>query len=188
VTTASGCGAAVSNAPTSPRSEPLPRAENQQGHRALDAAEEEAESASAPLPPDQPSIAGVFLWCQAPTGRACALASAALGTGPKDPSGLPPSLLTVEDRDNDCDEPTIATITTRLASAFALQSVGWRDQGGSMLDASLLGDMYQAAGCINDADPARPIAKISAADGALPRVYLVRVWDGQPSTYSASTY
>jgi hypothetical protein len=40
-----------------------------------------------------------------------------------------------------------------------------------------MGDMYQAAGCINDADPASPIAKISAGDGSSPRVYLVRVWD-----------
>ena len=48
-------------------------------------------------------------------------------------------------------------------------------------DTSLFSDMYQAAGCINDADTSRPIAKISAASGASPRVYLVRVWDSQPA-------
>jgi hypothetical protein len=63
-----------------------------------------------------------------------------------------------------------------------VQSTGWRDQGGSYLDLSTLGEMYQAAGCINDADSARPIAKISAAGGASPRVYLVRVWESQPAT------
>ena len=92
-------------------------------------------------------------------------------------------MLNVEDRSNDCEEPTIVTVSARLGQAFSVQSTGWRDQGGSMLDMSLLSDMYQAAGCINDADPSRPIAKISAADGAMPRVYLVRVWDGQPPGY-----
>ena len=40
-------------------------------------------------------------------------------------------------------------------------------------------DMYAAGGCINDGEPALPIAKISAAASAMPRVYLVRVWDTQ---------
>lgn len=131
----------------------------------------------------EPSIAGVFLWCQSPGGRACQLASAALGTGPKALSGLPTSLLSVEDRTNDCDEPTVAAVRQRLDVAFAVPPSGWRDQVGSYLDASLLSDMYQAAGCINDADPSHPIAKISAASTAMPRVYLVRVWDEQPPTY-----
>ncbi len=165
------------------RAEPLPTAENQQGHPQIDPFEADEPAELGELPPDQHSIAGVFLWCQAPTGRACAVASAALGTGPKATSGLPPSLLNVEDRSNDCEEPTIVTVSARLGQAFSVQSTGWRDQGGSTLDMSLLGDMYQAAGCINDADPSRPIAKISAADGAMPRVYLVRVWDGQPPGY-----
>lgn len=181
---AAGCGAAppaertlvVGSTPTA--------SENQQGHRLDELALDEAQAESSePLAAEQPSIAGVFLWCQTPSGRACRLAMAALGTGPKDPSGLPPSLLTVEDLSDDCLEPTIATVGGRLASAFAVQTTGWRDQGGSYLDASMLSDMYSAAGCINDADPSRPIAKISAADGASPRVYLVRVWDGQAPTY-----
>ncbi len=180
-----GCGAAVQPQPTMVRSEPLPRSENQQGHpaplasvAALDAA---SDAVAAPLPPEEPSIAGVYLWCQDPRGRACALATAALGTGPKELSGLPTSLSTVEDLENDCEEPTIATVSGRLAHAFAIQPSGWRDQGGSYLDTSLFSDMYQAAGCINDADTSRPIAKISAASGASPRVYLVRVWDSQPA-------
>ena len=177
------CGAAPPPRPVV-RSEPLPVSENQLGHVPVDDAPDATSAVDeGSLPPEQPSIAGVYLWCQAPTGRACALASAALGTGPKDPAGLPPTLLTVEDRSNDCEEPTIATIGARLASAFAVQASGWRDQGGSYLDPALLSDMYQAAGCINDADPSRPIAKVSAADGAAPRVYLVRVWDGQAPTY-----
>lgn len=181
---ACGCGGAPVPTSTIARSEPLPTSENQQGHPEVDPLQADEPPDIGVLPPDQPSIAGVFLWCQAPAGRACALASAALGTGPKALSGLPPSLLTVEDRSNDCEEPTIATVSARLAAAFSIDLTGWRDQGGSSLDMSLLGEMYQAAGCINDLDPTRPIAKISAADGVMPRVYLVRVWDGQ----TAPTY
>jgi hypothetical protein len=178
-----GCGATTPPARTVARSEPLPVSENQQGHHVAAGVDDpSAETSDEPVPADQPSIAGVYLWCQTPRGRACRLASAALGTGPKDPSGLPPSLLTVEDRSDDCTEPTIQAVGGRLAAAFAIQTTGWRDQGGSYLDMSMLSDMYSAAGCINDADPTLPVAKISAADGASPRVYLVRVWDGQTST------
>lgn len=155
--------------------------DNQQGH-SPETEEEVSLADAAPVLGElvqHPSIAGVFLWCQTPTGPACQLASAALGTGPKDVSGLPPSLLTVEDRPNDCEESTVAEIARRLNAAFTVQPTGWRDQVGGTLDASLLADMYQAAGCINDADPSRPIAKISAASVGMPRVYLVRVWDGQ---------
>lgn len=183
-----GCTAASPAADTTtlhPHGDPLPVSENQQGHR-VDALADDADPAASEEDGtlvDQPSIAGVFLWCQTPTGRACRLASAALGTGPKDPSGLPPGLLTVEDLSDDCTEPTIATIDARLSTALAVQPTGWRDQGGSYLDMSLLGDMYSAAGCINDADPSRPIAKVSAADHSSPRVYLVRVWDGAAPSY-----
>jgi hypothetical protein len=175
---ASACGAAPSPAYTSAHAEPLPVSENQQGRR--EPTETVAvEEDIGPLPTDQPSIAGVYLWCQTPRGPGCRLASAALGTGPKDATGLPASLQTVEDRSNDCEERTIASVSGRLDHAFAVQTSGWRDQGGNHLDLSLLGDMYQAAGCINDADPSHPIAKISAADGTNPRLYLVRIWDRQ---------
>lgn len=178
------CGAAApSNRPIA-RGEPLPVGENQQGHHedfvVADNDDGTAEELGAPLV-DQPSIAGVYLWCQSPTGRACAMATAALGTGPKDPSGLPPGLLVVEDRDNDCNEPTIATVSGRIGTALSMVTTNWRDQGGSYLDLASLGDMYAAAGCINDGDPLHPVAKISAADGASPRVYLVRVWETQPA-------
>lgn len=179
VALASACGAASAPVHTGAvRAEPLPASENQQGHPErveTPVAEEEV----VPAVTDQPSIAGVYLWCQTPGGRACRLASAALGTGPKEAAGLPPSLLTVEDLSNDCDEPTISSVSGRLDHAFAQTPGGWRDQGGNYLDLALIGDMYQAAGCINDADPSHPIAKISAADGGSPRVYLVRIWDQQ---------
>lgn len=179
-----GCGASPPPVVTANRPEALPVTENQQGHAAAAELSAELEPPDVgPLPAEQPSIAGVYLWCAAPRGRACALATAALGTGPKDLSGIPPSLWTVEDRSNDCDDPTIATMTARLGSAFSVDTTGWRDQGGSYLDMSTIADMYQAAGCINDANPALPVAKISAADGVMPRVYLVRVWDGQAPTY-----
>lgn len=150
-------------------------AENQQG-----TVQPIALAAVAPL---APPIPGVYLWCAAPTGRACRAATAALGTGPKETSGLPPSLLNVEDLSDDCLEPTIATVGRRLAPALAVSQTGWRDQSGSMLDPSMLGDMYQAAGCINDVDQALPIAKISAGSTTSPRVYLVRVWDAGEASY-----
>ncbi len=176
---ATACGGA--SAPvhaTTLRAEPMPIAENQQGHQ--ESVETPvAEPSVGAVPEDQPSIAGVYLWCQTPRGRACQLASAALGTGPKEAAGIPPGLLTVEDRTNDCEEPTIASVSGRLDLAFALPTGGWRDQGGNYLDLALIGDMYQAAGCINDTDSSHPIAKISAADGSSPRIYLVRIWDQQ---------
>jgi len=179
VMTLMGCGAAAPVPRTLVRSEPLPASENQQGRREIATSAEPEVRPTDALPPEQPSIAGVYLWCQSPTGRACALASAALGTGPKELSGIPPSVLAVEDRMNDCEEPTIARVSARLAGAFAIQPTGWRDQGGTSLDMTTIGEMYAAAGCINDLDPTLPVAKISAGDGAAPRVYLVRVWDGQ---------
>lgn len=174
---AAGCGAAPPTTTTIARAEPLPMTENQQGHRA-DAATETLGD-GGPIPAAEPSIAGVYLWCRMPQGRACRLASAALGTSPKDLRGLPQSLMSVEDLSDDCTEPTIRTISARLSTAFGVQQSGWRDQGGAYLDPSTLGDMYTAAGCINDGEPALPIAKISAAASATPRVYLVRVWDTQ---------
>lgn len=169
-----GCGAAPGLA-MHPRSEPLPAGENQQGRSAI-----VADAPTERVPPlrEEPSIPGVHLWCQDPHGRACLLATAALGTGPKDASALPPDLWTVEDLDDDCGEPTIGTVSGRLSTAFAVERSGWRDQSGMYLDQSLIGDMYQAAGCINDVEPSGPIAKISAARGLSPRTYLVRVWDG----------
>jgi hypothetical protein len=154
---------------TQPSLPPLSAAENQQGHRVPDDA----------LPAAQPSIPGVYLWCHAPAGRACRLAAAALGTDPKDTRGLPISLFNVEDLSDDCVEPTIRTLGTRLSTAFGEQASGWRDQGGTYLDIASLDGMYSAAGCINDAEPTRPIAKIHAASAASPRVYLVRVWERQ---------
>lgn len=175
---ATACGAAPAPVRTPARTEPFPVTENQPGHH--DSAETPiTEPELVTLPADQPSIPGVYLWCQTPRGRACGVASAALGTGPKELAGLPPSLLTVEDRTNDCEEPTIASVSGRLDHAFALPAGGWRDQGGNYLDLASIADMYQAAGCINDTDPSHPIAKISAADGGSPRVYLVRIWDSQ---------
>ena len=176
---ATACGAAPAPVrTTAARTEPFPVTENQ--HEQHDSVETPiTEPEVVAVPADQPSIAGVYLWCQTPLGRACRLASAALGTGPKELAGLPPSLLTVEDRSNDCEETTIASVSGRLDHAFALPTGGWRDQGGNTLDLASIGDMYQAAGCINDTDPSHPIAKISAADGSSPRLYLVRVWDPQ---------
>jgi hypothetical protein len=165
--------------PRSAHAEPLPVSENQQGTVAEattgPSIEEASLSTAEPLP-------GVYLWCAAPSGRACRLASAALGTGPKETSGLPPNLLTVEDLTDDCMEPTITAVTRRLAPALAVSPTGWRDQSGQYLDQSMLSDMYSAAGCINDADQSLPVAKISAGSGT-PRVYLVRVWDMGESTY-----
>ena len=79
--------------------------------------------------------------------------------------------------------PTITTVTRRLAPALAVSPTGWRDQSGTMLDATMLNDMYSAAGCINDIDQSMPIAKISAGSSTVPRVYLVRVWDAGESMY-----
>lgn len=140
-----------------------------------------SSSETADLPQGEP-IQGVYLWCADPTGRACRLASAALGTSPKS-SELPPPLLDVQDLSDDCSEPTISEVSRRLAPALAISPTGWRDQTGSMLDPSLLADMYQAAGCINDADQALPVAKISAGSIGAPRLYLVRIWDMGQSTY-----
>jgi hypothetical protein len=174
-----GCGGA-SGVATRPRSEALPPDENQQSHVAVaDEAPDEAR------PREAPSIPGVHLWCQDPHGRACLLATAALGTGPKSSSALPPGLWTVEDLDDDCVEPTIGTVSGRLSTVFAVQPSGWRDQSGTYLDQALIGDMYQAAGCINDAETTGPIAKISAASASSPRAYLVRVWDGQSAPSQA---
>lgn len=174
----SGCGATAVPV-VRPRAEPLPVSDNQQGHSDVETSSESGTAMSSEvLLVQQPSLGGVYLWCQAPDGRACQLASAALGTGPKEASGLPASLLTVEDLENDCSEPTIVEIERRLTRAFAVQDTGWRDQTGGYLDSSLLADMYSAAGCINDADSTQPIAKISAASMGAPRYYLVRVWDG----------
>jgi hypothetical protein len=175
------CGAAAPPPVASPsaRSEPLPVSENQQGPvlAALAGADE------APIGPTAQPIPGVYLWCAVPSGRACRAASAALGTGPKETSGLPPTLLSVEDLGDDCREPTISEVSQRLAPALAVSPMGWRDQAGTQLDLSLLSDMYQAAGCINDVDQAMPIAKISAGSDSSPRLYLVRVWDMGESTY-----
>lgn len=179
----SACGASAVPV-VRPRAEALPVSENQQGHPDPGAATESGASMSSDVAlVEQPSIAGVYLWCQMPSGRACQLAAAALGTGPKDASGLPPSVLNVEDLENDCAEPTIAEISQRLTGAFATLGSGWRDQTGSYLDSSLLADMYSAAGCINDADSTQPIAKISAGSAGSPRYYLVRVWDGGGGTF-----
>lgn len=179
---AAACGSATprETTPTFARVEPLPVFENQQGTVTAATA---VESSDEPDVPYAAPIPGVYLWCAVPTGHACRVASAALGTGPKETSGLPPMLLTVEDLSDDCTEPTITAVTRRLAPALAVSPTGWRDQAGSMLDASLLGDMYQAAGCINDVDQTLPIAKISAGSGSSPRVYLVRVWDAGETTY-----
>ncbi len=178
----SACGASTV-AVVRPRAEPLPVSDNQQGHSEVLGIVEDSTPMSEDVPlAEEPSIGGVYLWCQTPGGPACRLASAALGTGPKDPTGLPPSLLSVEDLENDCSEPTIAEIEHRLTRAFAVQDTGWRDQTGSYLDSSLLSDMYSAAGCINDADASRPIAKISAGSTSAPRTYLVRVWDSGGGT------
>jgi hypothetical protein len=178
-----GCGATPA-APTLPvtRSEPLPVSENQQGARPDRGIDEPQDVAALPSEPlslqwTVSSIRGVYLWCQDPRGRACRLASTALGTVPKDLSGLPPALLMVDDQLDDCTEPTIHAVSARLDTAFPVEPAGWRDQGGTYLDLALIGDMYQAAGCINDADRAGPIAKISASADSSPRVYLVRVWD-----------
>lgn len=174
----SACGASTV-AVARPRAEALPVSENQQGPSEPGSTTESSAPMSSDVPlVQQPSIPGVYLWCQAPDGRACQLAAAALGTGPKDASGLPASVLTVEDLENDCAEPTIAEVSHRLTLAFAVQDTGWRDQTGGYLDGSLLSDMYSAAGCINDADATQPIAKISAGSTGSPRFYLVRVWDG----------
>ena len=169
------CGGATPRLELAPRShiDALPIAENQQGATV-------ARAPDVTPPPDGPvaaPIAGVYLWCAVPSGRACTAASAALGTGPKATSGLPPALLDVEDLTDDCLEPTITSVSRRLAPALAVSDAGWRDQAGSYLDLSMLGDMYSAAGCINDADQALPIAKISAGSASSPRVYLVRIWD-----------
>jgi hypothetical protein len=179
VVIALGCGGTPTpGARTIARGEPTSASDNQQGHPLSEDAEAEEETVTPP--DDQPSIAGVYLWCNAPTGPACRFAAAVLGTNPKDASGIPASLMAVEDLPNDCEEPTITAIGGRLTHAFQVEPTGWRDQGGSYLDVSLMSDMYSAAGCINDGDTSRPIAKISAAAGASPRLYLVRVWDGQP--------
>ncbi len=178
---ASSCGGAatVIRAPTSPRAEALPSSENQQGALAIETSAPREEAPVVVVPP----IPGVYLWCAVPSGRACQAASAALGTGPKETSGLPPGLLNVEDLSDDCVEPTITTVSRRLAPALAVSASGWRDQSGTYLETSMLSDMYSAAGCINDVDQALPIAKISAASGSSPRVYLVRVWDAGEATY-----
>lgn len=178
---AAGCGAAPSPVATLPTTTTTTTEEeaspgNTNHVVAVDETPDTA-AAAAPLVAEEPSIAGVYLWCELPTGSACLRASAILGTGPKDPSGLPPALLGVEDLGNDCDEPTIAEVAGRLSRAFGVSPSGWRDQGGSYLDASSLSQMYQAAGCINDAEAGRPIAKIHAAAGSSPRAYLVRVWE-----------
>jgi hypothetical protein len=173
--TLAACGAAPTPVVVAPSQPALSVTENQQGHHGE--AEVVATDDDEHLPASQPSIPGVYLWCHAPTGHACRLASAALGTDPKDTRGLPPSLFSVEDLSDDCVEPTIRTIGVRLANAFGEQATGWRDQGGTYLDMASLDGMYSAAGCINDAEPTRPIAKIHAASGSSPRVYLVRVWE-----------
>lgn len=156
-----------------------PVSANQQGHHEALTEAVETTGEDAPLPAEEASIAGVYLWCASPGGHACRAASAVLGTGPKETSGLPTGLLTVEDQENDCAEPTIQTIEGRLTRAFGVQMTGWRDQTGTYLDLPSLSDMYSAAGCINDADTSLPVAKISATGGGGgPRMYLVRVWEG----------
>ncbi len=177
------CGASAPpvGVPRTAHAEPLPASENQQGAIAALASLASGDDLAS-LPAVAP-IPGVYLWCAAPTGRACRAASAALGTGPKETSGLPPALLTVEDLSDDCLEPVITAVSRRLAPALAVSPTGWRDQSGTYLESSLLSDMYSAAGCINDVDQSMPVAKISAGSGSSPRVYLVRVWDQGESTY-----
>jgi hypothetical protein len=163
-----GCPATTTT--SEPDDDPMPVAENRNG----------TTGSEAPLGPSYPTTSSplpdTYVWCADPGGDACARATAALGALPiKNPANAPAQLFTLEDTYDDCVAPGMMEIRTRLDAALRLNSSGWRDQGGSQLDATQFSNIYAASGCISDVSA--PVVKIAASSTSTPRTYLVRVWE-----------
>lgn len=150
--------------------DPMPVADNRNG----------TTGSEAPVGPSYPTtsspLADTYIWCADSGGDACARATAALGALPiKSPANAPPQLFTLEDSYDDCTAVGMMEIRRRLDAALHLNTSGWRDQGGSLLDATQFSNMYAASGCISDVSS--PVVKIAASSTSTPRTYLVRVWE-----------
>ena len=77
----------------------------------------------------------------------------------------------------DCADPDLGPLMQRLTSALGIAPGQLADQGGQILDARMLEDLYSGPGCTPVFAPGEPPLKIHVVDRRGEPHFLVRVWE-----------
>jgi len=120
----------------------------------------------------------IVLWCSQPGGPACAAAQEELGLVPSaTPEVAEDFLVAARDGEDDCADPDLGPLMQRLTSALGIAPGQLADQGGQILDARMLEDLYSGPGCTPVFAPGEPPLKIHVVDRRGEPHFLVRVWE-----------
>ena len=133
-------------------------------------------------PPGGPAVrvavAPVVLWCATDSGPACEAASRTLGVSPVPAALVPATLLEdFQDLPDDCREPEVERLVSRLAPALGLPVLGWSDQGGRSVSVDHIGRIYMGGGCISPVQSGAPTVKVHVQPSGSRPTFLVRVWE-----------